>query len=398
MSTKSADLSALTIDRNKEDHPSDGKKPPWRLIVFLLVLAIVASFYFALRDSLTSIPEVELTTASLTYPSQENAVLTASGYVVAQQKASVASKGTGRLVYLGVEEGDKVSKGDIIARLEDSDVLAALAKARADLEFAVADSVEASQAFKREEAMYSRKLTSTAEFDLASARINKVIASIKGARASLSAAQVSLENTRIRAPFDGTVLTKDADVGEVVAPFASSANSRGAVVTMADMSSLEVEADVSESNITRVTVGQPCEIALDAYPEIRYQGFVHKIVPTADRAKATVLTKVRFKQKDERVLPEMSAKVLFLEKEIGNEEQHNIRPLLTVPTSSIVQRDNKSVAFAVRDERAEIISVRTGTMVGTRVEILEGLAVGEKVILRPPSDLAAGDQVRMKSN
>jgi len=398
MSTKSADLTALRINRNKEEDLSDGRKPPWKLIVFLLVVAIIAASYFGLKDRFTSIPEVELTTVSLTYPSQENAVLTASGYVVAQQKASVASKGTGRLVYLGVEEGDKVSKGEIIARLEDSDVLAALEKAHADLEFAVADSVEASQAFAREEAMYARKLTSTAEFDLASARINKVVASIKGARASLSGAQVSLENTRIRAPFDGTVLTKDADVGEVVAPFASSANSRGAVVTMADMSSLEVEADVSESNITRVKVGQPCEIALDAYPEIRYQGFVHKIVPTADRAKATVLTKVRFKQKDERVLPEMSAKVLFLEKEISNEEQHNIRPLLTVPTSSVILRDDKSVAFKVRDERAEVVSVITGAAVGTRVEILEGLTAGEKIILHPPRDLTTGDRVRIKGN
>jgi multidrug efflux pump subunit AcrA (membrane-fusion protein) len=167
---------------------------------------------------------------------------------------------------------------------------------------------------------------------------------------------------------------------------------------MADMSSLEVEADVSESNITRVKVGQPCEIALDAYPEIRYQGFVHKIVPTADRAKATVLTKVRFKQKDERVLPEMSAKVLFLEKEISNEEQHNIRPLLTVPTSSVILRDDKSVAFKVRDERAEVVSVITGAAVGTRVEILEGLTAGEKIILHPPRDLTTGDRVRIKGN
>ncbi len=398
MNTKSADLSALRINRGKEEHPPDGKKPPWKPIVSLLVVVVIAATYFVLKDRFTSIPEVELTTVSLTYPSQENAVLTASGYVVAQQKASVASKGTGRLVFLGVEEGDRVSKGEIIARLEDSDVLAALAKARADLEFALADSVEASQAFAREEAMYARNLTSTAEFDLASARINKVVASIKGARASLSAAYVSLENTRIRAPFDGTVLTKDADVGEVVAPFASSANSRGAVVTMADMSSLEVEADVSESNITRVKAGQPCEIALDAYPEIRYQGFVHKIVPTADRAKATVLTKVRFKQKDDRVLPEMSAKVLFLEKESSIEEQRNIRPLLTVPTSSVVLRDDQSVAFTLRDEKVELVSVKTGAVVGTRVEILEGLTAGEKIILRPPPNLATGDQVRMKSN
>ena len=398
MSTKSADLSALSINRSTEDRPSGNKKPPWKLVTVLLTIAIVSLTYFAFKDRLISVPEVELTTVSLTYPSQENAVLTASGYVVAQQKASVASKGTGRLVFLGVEEGDRVSKGQIIARLEDSDVIAELEKARADLEFAIADSVEASKSFQREQTLHQRNLSSTADFDLAAARIDKVIASVKGARASVAAAQVSLENTRIRAPFDGTVLTKNADVGEVVAPFASSVNSRGAVVTMADMSSLEVEADVSESNITRVRIGQPCEIALDAYPEIRYQGFVHKVVPTADRAKATVLTKVRFKQKDERVLPEMSAKVLFLEREVSNNEQQNIRPLLTVPTSSIVLRGNSSVAFAVHDNQAEIVPVKTGKTVGSRIEIIAGLSAGDKIILRPPSSLGSGDEIRMKSN
>ena len=224
-----------------------------------------------------------------------------------------------------MEEGDKVKKGTIIARLEDQDMLAALqsgtgeswrGRGRPRGRPADPGTGEAAAQFGN--------LASQAELDAASARFARVEATINTARAAVNAAEVALENTRIRAPFDGTVLTKNADVGEVVAPFASSASSRGAVVTMADMSSLQVEADVSESNIIRVHPGQPCEIVLDAYPDQRYPGVVHKIVPTADRAKATVLTKIAFRSRDERVLPEMSAKVLFLSEEPKSqrERQH----------------------------------------------------------------------------
>lgn len=212
----------------------------------------------------------------------------------------------------------------------------------------------------------------------------------------MAAAAVALENTLIRAPFDGTVLTKDANVGEVVAPFASSANSRGAVVTMADMSSLEVEADVSESNITRVSPGQPCEIVLDAYPEKRYAGFVHKIVPTADRAKATVLTKVRFKERDNRVLPEMSAKVAFLSKEASAAEQ-NAAARLSIPSACLVTRDGETYVFLHRDERVTQVPVKTGEQLGDRIEIREGLRQGDQVVMRPSGDLSTGTKVKVKS-
>ena len=311
MTTETADLAGLRINRGNND-PEKAKSTRLRLIVSAIVLIALAAGYFFLRGILAPVPEVEVATASLTFPSQANAVLTASGYVVAQQKAAVASKGTGRLEYLGVQEGDKVRKGQIIGRLEDKDVAAALAKARADLEVARADSEDATRSLERTRKLFASGLAARADLDAAEAQNRRVQASIISADAAVTGAEVSLENTLIRAPFDGTVLTKDANVGEVVAPFGAASNSRGAVVTMADMSSLEVEADVSESNITRVKIAQPTDIVLDAYPEVRYQGYVSKIVPTADRAKATVLTKVRFKARDERVLPEMSAKVAFL--------------------------------------------------------------------------------------
>jgi HlyD family secretion protein len=345
-----------------------------------------------LRNSAGGAKEVELATATLTSPAQANAVLTASGYVVAQVKAAVASKGTGRLEYLGVEEGDKVKQGTIIARLEDADVLAALAQANANLAVARADSQDAMRSMERVRQLYKSNLASKADLDAAEARSLRVNANIAYAAAVVRAAEVSVENTRIRAPFDGTVLTKNADVGEVVAPFASSANSRGAVVTMADMNSLLVEADVSESNITRVTPGQPCNIVLDAYPDRGYPGVVHKIVPTADRAKATVLTKVKFKERDERVLPEMSAKVQFLSEETSPAAASS-GPVLTVPLPAVTTRDGHSVVLLVRDGKIQVTPVVAGEVYGDRIVVREGIVQGDNVVARPDPSLTTGTAV-----
>ena len=183
-------------------------------------------------------------------------MLTASGYVVARRKAAVASKGTGTLVYLGVDEGDKVKKGQVIARLEDSDVAAARDRARENLRVAEADLNDAKQNLERMSILLKRELVAQAEYDIADARYKRVVATIDAAKFGLKEAEVAVDNTRIVAPFDGTVLKKNADVGEIVAPLAGAASSRAAVVTIADMSSLEVDADVSEANITRVSAEQ----------------------------------------------------------------------------------------------------------------------------------------------
>ncbi len=394
VSTEKADLSALRIDRDKRESAAttNSKKT---VIGGAVALVILVAGYFLLRGSFAATPEVEVTTAALTYPSSANAVLTASGYVVAQQKAAVASKATGRLVFLGVEEGDKVKKNQIIARIEDQDVVAALAQARANYELAKADLEDAKQWFERTRTLHASGSSSQADLDGAVARFNRVQASIKSAEAYVRSSEVSLENTRIRAPFDGTVLTKNANVGEVVAPFAAAAGSRAAVVTIADMSSLEVETDVSESNITRVKTGGPCEITLDAYPEQRYQGYVHKIVPTADRAKATVMTKVRFKDRDERVLPEMSAKVTFLSKEMENTDAKQT-PKLTVPSGSIVTRDGNDIVLLVKDGSIIETAVRVGGRIGDRSIIDEGLAQGDQVVVRPEPTLKTGSKVKAK--
>ncbi len=390
--TTKPDISSLRI-RRERGTSERGRKLPWKIIIPVLVLAAAAAVYLLTGSPVGGAREVELTTATLTNPSQANAVLTASEYVVAQVKAAVASKGTGRLVFLGVEEGDRVKKNDIIARLEDNDMVAALEQARANLDVARAELDDARLTLERTQALHDRQLASTADLDGAKARYKRVEASILAAGAAVRGAEVAVENTRIRAPFDGTVLTKDADVGEVVAPFASSASSRGAVVTMADMTSLQVEADVSESNIIRVDVGQPCEIILDAYPDKRYAGSVHKIVPTADRAKATVLTKVAFNERDQRVLPEMSAKVYFLPKE-ATTTPADATPKLTVPLSAVTTRDDVKLVLLAREGRLVEMPVVTGAILGDRIEIREGLAQGDQVVLRPDPTLTAGTRFK----
>jgi RND family efflux transporter MFP subunit len=364
------------------------------LILWVVVLIVIGVLYVFLRGMFSSVREVETTTVSLIYPSQANAVLTASGYVVAQRKAAIASKATGRLVYLGYEEGDRVKKGEIIARIESADVEAALAQARATLAQYQAELTDARQSHERARQLLESQLVAQADYDAAKARYDRVVASIAAAQAATRAAEVNVENTLIRAPFDGTILSKNADVGEVVAPFAAGASSRVAVVTIADMSSLIVEADVSESNIERIAVDQPCDIALDAYPEKRYRGVVHKIVPTADRAKATVLTKIRFLDIDSRVLPEMSAKVNFLSKPA--DENVELKPILAVDASTVVTRNGQSVAFRVTGDIVEEIPVGRGRTLGGYVEILSGLTAKDKVVLRPSSDITSGSRVKEK--
>jgi len=393
-STDKADLSALRIGRHQRED-AEVRRRPWKIIIPVGIAIAGVAAYLLMRPTLAGAREVELATATLTSPAQANAVLTANGYVVAQVKAAVASKGTGRLEFLGVEEGDRVKKGTIIARLEDQDVLAALRQAEANLAVARADSQDARLTLERQQRLHASNLASQAELDAAQARFARVEATIRSAQAAVAAAEVAVENTRIRAPFDGTVLTKNADVGEVVAPFASSVNSRGAVVTMADMNSLQVEADVSESNIIRVRPGQPCEITLDAYPDQRYPGVVHKIVPTADRAKATVLTKVAFRSKDERVLPEMSAKVMFLSEEPKESASANL-PVLTVPLSAVTQRNGQHLVLTVVNERIFESPVSPGATLGDRIVIREGLAAGDKVVARPEPGLLAGTSVKAR--
>jgi RND family efflux transporter MFP subunit len=397
MSTKNADLSSLKIDRSKREDVSKSerdKKIIYGIGLFIMVV-IVAFLIIAASNYLFSQElEVSLVSASLQSPAQSNAILTASGYVVAQRKAAVASKGTGRLVYLGVVEGDKVKLDQIIARLEDDDIRALLNEAKANLKVQEAELNVADSNYKRQKSLFEARLASQLDVDNAESNYLRVLASIELAKARIEGAEVSMENTRIRAPFDGTVLTKNADVGEIVAPLAAGINSRAAVVTIADMSSLQVETDVSESNIEKITTDLICEISLDAYPNKRYIGYVAKIVPTADRAKATVLVKVGFKSYDERVLPEMSAKVLFLTED-SSSEYENVELSLVIPESAMRSQDGKNVVYMVKENIAHEVEVITGKNKGGYVEILEGLKNGDRVIRSLNDQISDGLNVKV---
>ena len=395
MENKHIDLSALRISRNQEQQDGPPKKTGTYIGVAVSILVLGIAGFFLYQSLFTPAIEVTLTTVSWTSPSQSNAVLTASGYVVAQRKAAVASKGTGRLVYLGVVEGDCVKQNHIIARLEDSDVRASLEQAKANLRLNEADLKDAQQSLVRQKSLLDKGLANQAEYDGADARLQRVIASIEMAKAMLTSAEVSLENTLIRAPFDGTVLAKNADIGEMVVPMAASVGSKSAVVTIADMTSLQVEADVSESNIEHIKPDQPCEITLDAYPEVRYQGYVAKIVPTADRSKATVMVKVAFRNYDSRVLPEMGAKVLFLTKPAEESEMQE-KPFLSIPSKAVTERDGKKIVYCVNDNVATSVVVTVGRRLGSSTEILNGITPGEKVIDNITAAIVEGVKVKIQ--
>ena len=395
METKNIDLSALRIHRSEGGQDGPPKKTGMFIGIAATTIILIAGGIFLSQKIFAPVIEVKLATAAWTSPSQSDAVLTASGYVVAQRKAAIASKATGRLVYLGVVEGDHVIKDQIIARLEDSDMRAALAQARASLAVNEADLKVAEQNLMRQKALLAKNLATQADFENAEGQWQRVKASIELAKDGVEAAEVALEYTIIRAPFNGTVLTKDADIGEMVVPMAASVTSKAAVVTIADMSSLQVEADVSESNIENVKNNQPCEITLDAYPGLRYEGYVAKIVPTADRSKATVMVKVAFRNYDSRVLPEMGAKVLFLTKQAEKSEMQE-KPFLSVPSTAVTERDGKKIVYCVNDNVATSVVVTIGRRFGASTEILSGITPGEKVIDNISAAIVDGVKVKIQ--
>ena len=393
MATPGSDLSSLRIDRSATQLPQK-RRSRSRIVIWTIAVLLLVAVALAIKHWFDPGVEVQIATATLTSPSQADAVLTASGYVVARRKAAVASKGTGTLVYLAVEEGDRVKKGQVIARLDDSDVMATLRRARENLRVAEADLDEARKNYERMRAVIEKRAVSQADYDAAEARYKRVVFTIEAAKYAVREAEVAVENTRIIAPFDGTVLKKNADVGEIVAPLAGAASSKAAVVTIADMASLEVDADVSEANITRVAAEQNCEITLDAYPQHRYPGYVSNIVPTADRAKATVMVKIKFKEYDQRVLPEMGAKVTFLAP-VTRADAMTVKPLLTVPAAAVAARDGRAVVFQVKENRAVEVPVTTGRRIGYAIEITGGLKEGDRVISKADDRIKNGTKVSL---
>ena len=364
----------------------------WAAAGLLVLLGVGVAAWYGRAQTVQSTPVVQA------YPSQSVSVLNATGYVVAQRKAALSSKATGRLEWLGVAEGSSVKSGQVVARLESRDVLAQLDQARAQVGVAQADLNDAQQNAQRSERLLGQKFISPSSHDAAMARLERAKAAVAAAQAAQRIAEANLAQTEIRAPFDAVVLTKNANVGDNITPFSSAVDSKGAVVTIADMSTLEVETDVSESNIGKIAIGQPAEIALDALPGERFLGEVVRMVPTMERSKATRLVKVKFQSMDARVLPDMSAKVVFLQRPLSAQER---KPIVAVSRQALGPCGENVCVYVIEHEQVKevVVGPAASADAGSAAELVPVpmLKPGSRVVIRP-SGLRDGQRVRVTAS
>jgi RND family efflux transporter MFP subunit len=389
--TDRPDLASLRIDRT----PPPGRGGPPVLTAALVFVAVVVAGFFALRLSrATSAIAVSVGTAEATGGgSATGAGISANGYVVARTKASVSSKVLGRLAWVGVTEGSLVRVNEVIARLESADYEAAVLAANANVAQLDAQHVQSQRDLKRAQSLRAQNLVSDAELESAQTRVEVSLAQANAGRAQARLAEATLENTRVRAPFSGTVLRKDAEVGEIVAPSSAGGGlTRTAIVTMADLSTLEVEVDVNEAYIAQVVNGQPARITLDAYPDTSFAGRVRQVVPTADRQKATVLVKVSILDRDPRILPEMGAKVVF---ETRQAQVATAPRRVFVPQAALVQAGGRASVWVMENGTVRQQAVDVGPSRGDRVEVRQGLLGGESLVLSPPAGLKDGSKVKL---
>ncbi len=391
MSTAPPNISDLRINRDPGPAPSGGGRG--RVLVFVLVaIAVLAAIVWFVRSPKTL--AVQTATASVsggTAPTGSG--ISANGYVVARTKASVSAKIAGRMEYLGVTEGTRVKKGQVIARIESGIYGAQVEAAQAQIGEARAQLAQAERDLERAQALGAQDLIPPAELENVATRVEVLKAGINTARAQKRIADATLENTLVRAPFDGTILRKDAEVGEIVSPASAGGGlTRTAIVTMADLSTLEVEVDVNEAYIAQIENNDDARITLDAYSDTSFAGRVRQVVPTADRQKATVLVKVAILDRDPRILPEMGAKVVFTADAGATAVAAPVR--VTVPLTAVVRATGSARVWIIEKDRAVARAVELGRETGDSIEIRSGLSGGETVVLAPPADLKEGARVR----
>jgi HlyD family secretion protein len=417
------DLDTLRLDRERS-RPGGGRRFAFPAIA-TLVLVVAGAAWFLTRGPApveieTTRPVVQTTPAD---GSQAAALLTASGYVVPRRKAVVSAKIQGRLSELRVEEGSRVHQGEIIARLESTDYSAEVASARAAVQRAEADLAENRRQLRLAQELEGQSVVSRDAREAAESRVRIADAALAQARAQLDVAEAHYRNTLIRAPFTGVVLRKMAEVGESVAPIPPGVNlstSSGAIVALADLDTLEVEADVSESNVARLASEQPAEVSVEAFPDKRYKAVLRQVIPTADRTRATVMVKVTILDKDPGLKPEMNARVTFLEAPAasaggganatgGSAAAAGAAgtagaaaaapappPSIIVPAGAVIDRDGRTIVFEVVDDRARVRGVVVGGSRDGRTVVRQGLTGNETLVLNPSSTLRDGDRVRVR--
>lgn len=401
MSPPKPALDELRIER--PDAPPARARPWWVLVLLLVLVAAGAGAWWWTRPrALLVRTAIARETAAAT---KERTVLNASGYVTARRQATVSSKVTGKVLEVLIEEGMKVEEGQVLARIDDTNVKASLLLAQAQL-LSASNSLaetrvrirEADQELQRQAGLLANKIATQADYDHAEAsalaykaRLDQQQADIIVAERTVATWQQQLDDTIIRAPFAGIVTSKNAQPGEMISPVSAGGGfTRTGICTIVDMQSLEIEVDVNESYIHRVQAGQPVEATLDAYPEWKIPCKVIAIIPTADRQKSTVKVRVGFEKLEPRILPEMSVKVGF--QEAGGAAA--VARSVTVPKAAIQQQEGHDVAFVVNNGRAERRAVSVGGAGNDEVLISSGLAAGDKVILDWPAGLKDGAPVK----
>jgi RND family efflux transporter MFP subunit len=406
MAANPSKLDALRIDRSAACPPS-GKG--WlRWVILTLAIAGTGGWWFTRAKGVT----VKTTTVQVRAANggSGKTLLNASGYVTTRLEATVSSKITGKVSEILVEEGMKVEKDQILAKLDATNANASLRLAEAQLQSVSLMQAEAAPQATYAEAEYQRlvKLESSnsisksdlgkakAEAETQQAKLARLKADVVVAERQVEEWQQQVADTIIRAPFAGVVTTKDSQPGEMISPMSSGGFTRTGICTLVDMNSLEIEVDVGESFINRVAANQPVEATLDAYPEWKIPCKVIAIIPTADRQKATVKVRVSFEKLDPRILPQMGVKVAFQSSETAAPKSPSATSLV-VPSSAITQSAGRSVAWVVRDGKVERRAVTVGSTVGTESTLTAGLTAGETIILNPPDTLTEGATVNIES-
>jgi RND family efflux transporter MFP subunit len=403
------DLSALKIEREPL-HTGGRRWVTWVAILIVLGTAGFAGWRWFTRERPV---EVEVASVTERAAGTQASVLNASGYVTARRRATVSSKVTGKVIEVNVEEGMAVREGQVLARLDDSSLQAALRLYRAQLEAAkrqIPESeVRLAQArvqLQRQERLRKEGLNTPNDIDNAKAEVDSLVARIESAQEQVKVAEsqiamqeTAIDDTIIRAPFSGVALSKDAQPGEMVSPVSAGGGfTRTGISTIVDMRSLEIEVDVNESYINRVRAGQPVTAVLDAYPDWQIPADVITMVPTADRQKATVLVRIGFRQLDPRILPDMGVKVTFLREadSAAAEGSPSAQAVTLVPQAAVKADSGTSFVFLVNGQTVERRAVKVGGTDGDRVEVIAGLKGGDRVVIAPPAELSAGDVITVK--